>query len=241
MGTTDEVLETQKQKERDMDDERLVAVPEQVLLSEKLVPEICDEIIVSHPREAKGKAKQMDVIEDLSDVETERIGMDIGSPSLTFDTEPSSTQSTLATDLDEVSLISSQIGQTARSQRNKGESIISEHSEGEDETEEEENEEPVLVLRDPVRVRPHDYMARDVVAFLLNYPRRINDPDSTANVRFYNNEIKFRPYGILIDDFHTRAFRRFKLLEEHHGYLILRYSANLIGISSGFFRLENKV
>ena len=242
MDTVNQMPEVQKSEQvRRDDDKNMVAVPDEFVLSEKLVPELCDEIIVSCPEEAKEKVKQTDDVDDPSDVETERIGMDIGSPSLSFDSDTISGEGTLEIDLEEIDLIASHIGQGARSQTTRSRSLTSQHSEDEEERDVKENGEPLLVLRDPVRVRRHDYMARDVAGFLLNYPRRMDDPDSTANVRFYNNEIRFRPYGILIDDFHTRAFRRFKLLEEHHGCLLLRYSANLTGTFNGYFQLENKV
>lgn len=195
--------------------------------ADKGVPEIDkDEIIVTQHQDAKGKGKRTSDIDDLVDEETERIGMDIESVAWNGETTPSSTQPTPVSDSDDTNLIPSQIGQRKQIPTTEAPSVVSENTENVENVKEEE-EHTAVVLRDPVKVRRHDYMARDIAAFLLNYPDHVDDPESTANVRFYNNEIRFRPYGLLIDAFQTRAFRRFKLLEQHHGYPLLRYSANL--------------
>jgi hypothetical protein len=219
MDPINEVPETRESDGTSMDLERTVAAPGTVSLSDQAVPETDnDEIRATQLNGTKGKAKQTSDPEDLDDFETERIGLDIGLPFLAGDLEPSSTQDTLETEADEVNLVPSQSSQTAHTQANSATPALLENSEAVDDEDEEAGTTPILILRDPVRVRRHDYMARDVAAFLLNYPNRVDNPESTANVLFYNNEIRFRPYGILIDDFHTRAFRRFKLLEQHHGY-----------------------
>jgi hypothetical protein len=73
------------------------------------------------------------------------------------------------------------------------------------------------MLTDPVLVRRHDDSIRHVQEFLLNYPENRDHPTSNTNLRFFNNEIRFRPGGLPIDEFHIRARGRFGLLEEHHG------------------------
>jgi Opioid growth factor receptor (OGFr) conserved region len=175
-------------------------------------------------RGAKVKAKRTGNNDGLADKETERVGTDIESVAWGGETVPSFTQSTPLSETDDVNLIPSQMGEMQQIPTTDAPSMVSEDVK---DVKEETEEYTAAVLRDPVRVRRHDYMARDIAAFLLNYPSRVDDPESTANVRFYNNEIRFRPYGLLIDAFHTRAFGHFKILEQHHGYPLLRYSAYL--------------
>ena len=55
--------------------------------------------------------------------------------------------------------------------------------------------------------------------FLLNYPDHREDLNSTINVQFFNNQIRFQPRGVTIDVFHQVAEGRFRLLEAHHGYI----------------------
>jgi hypothetical protein len=204
-------------------EERKVATLDE---ADKSVPEIDkDEIIVAKRQGAKGKGKQTSDTDDLAAEETERIGMDIESVAWNGETTPSSSQPRPVSDSDDVNLSPSQIGQRKQITTTKALSVVSENRENVEQVNEDQ-EYTALVLRDPVKVRRHDYMTRDTVAFLLNYPNHVDDPESTANLRFYNNEIRFRPYGLLIDAFHTRAFRRYKLLEQHHGYSFLRYFAN---------------
>ena len=134
--------------------------------------------------------------------QTERIGMDIEVSTLPSDPEPS-TQETQESDVDDSipePSPSSSRDRPARSPRKEN-----------------TKDKAPVTLSDPVIVRPRDYIARTVRLFLLNYPDERDNKDSTANIRFYNNEIRFRPYGLLIDEFHLRAMGRFRLLEQHHG------------------------
>ena len=80
-----------------------------------------------------------------------------------------------------------------------------------------ETNEVLNTLPDPVIV--NQFVARDVLEFLLNYPDNRDDFSFNSNVSFFNNELRLRPGGLLIDEFHNYAPRRFRLLEEHHGYL----------------------
>ena len=209
--------------DRGATEERTVAALDD---ADKSVPEIDkDEIIVAQRQGAKGKGKRTSDTDDLAEEETEQIGMDIESAAWNGETRPSSSQPRPVSDSDDVNLIPSQTDQRKQITTTEALSGVSENRENAEEVNEDQ-EFTALVLRDPVKVRRHDYMTRDTVAFLLNYPDHVDDPESTANLRFYKNEIRFRPYGLLIDAFHTRAFRRFALLEQHHGYSFLRYSAN---------------
>lgn len=78
---------------------------------------------------------------------------------------------------------------------------------------------PPQSLSDPVKVRREGYTPRDVKDFLLDYPHERSDPRITTNLAFYDNALKFRPYGLHIDEFHVEAHGRFNLLEQHHGYV----------------------
>jgi len=73
-------------------------------------------------------------------------------------------------------------------------------------------------LPDPVIVRQHDYISRDIRDFLQNYPSR-RPSRSTTNLDFYSNQIPFRPGGCTIDHFHTHLFGNHRTLELHHGYI----------------------
>lgn len=76
-----------------------------------------------------------------------------------------------------------------------------------------------FILPDPVIVRPDEFSPRLVQNFLLNYPNVREDPTSTENLQFFNNEIPLRPRGCTIDDFHHLGFGAFDVLEDHHGYI----------------------
>lgn len=117
--------------------------------------------------------------------------------------------------------------ETAMNDTKKPETV--EEGEHMEETEEEEDDREdgkdekdnrTCMLLDPVIVRRHDFIARDVQDFLLNYPDQRDDKDITANIKFYNNEVRFRPYGVPIDEFHERAAGRYRLLEQNHRYTI---------------------
>lgn len=79
-------------------------------------------------------------------------------------------------------------------------------------------EDDPIMLVDPVIVRPHDFYPHSVQDFLLNYPDNRERPGSTLNLRFFNNEFEFKPGGLSIDAFHVAARRKFRFLENHHGY-----------------------
>jgi hypothetical protein len=102
------------------------------------------------------------------------------------------------------------------------EEIEEEEDDGQGGKEEKHNRTGMLL--DPVIVRRHDFIARDVQDFLLNYPDQRDDKDITANIKFYNNEVRFRPYGVPIDEFHERAAGRYRLLEQNHRYTIPQIS-----------------
>lgn len=216
MGTTKEAPQIQESEDTGMEVKRTVAAPEEASkISDPGVPETDKATIrVVERSETKGKGKERGAFDERDDVGSEKIGMDIESLQVTSDSDDSSSQ---GTDADEVNLVPSQTDQMEPEQSNDAESVNSRKSNEGDEEDQGTDEEDILILRDPVRVRRYDYMARDIAAFLLNYPNRDDDPDCTVNARFYRNEIRFRPYGIRIDDFHEQAFRRFKLLEQHHG------------------------
>src|SRR5271154_3708691 len=80
-----------------------------------------------------------------------------------------------------------------------------------------ENDKPDT-LSNPVIVREHDYMSRDIRDFLHNYPTQ-RTLSNITNLQFYSNQIVFRPGGCTIDDFHDRAYGNYRTLENHHGYI----------------------
>jgi len=83
-----------------------------------------------------------------------------------------------------------------------------------------EDDEELPQLTDPMHVRStRRYIARDIQAFLLNYPNQLPSPSNNLNLRFYRNEIPFQPEGIKVDRFHEIAFGNHRLLEYHHGYI----------------------
>ena len=116
--------------------------------------------------------------------------------------------------------------QTAMNDTKEPETVeVGEHMEEIEEEEDggeggkEEKHNRTCMLLDPVIVR-RDFIARDVQDFLLNYPDQRDDKNITANIKFYNNEVRFRPYGVPIDEFHERAAGRYRLLEQNHRYTI---------------------
>ena len=74
-------------------------------------------------------------------------------------------------------------------------------------------------LPNPVIIRCHDSLPYDIRAFLLNYPADCDSPNSNINVAFYANQIPLEPGNLTIDEFHQYVFRRYDLLEAHHGYI----------------------
>ena len=82
-----------------------------------------------------------------------------------------------------------------------------------------ESTSPPLHLTDPMTVGSSRYLPRDIQHFLLNYPDQRDDSNSNSNLKFFRNEIAFRPSGCTIDRFHEIAFQKYKLLERHHGYI----------------------
>ena len=101
------------------------------------------------------------------------------------------------------------------------------------------DKEDPLILPDPVIVRHYDFSPRSVQEFLLNYPDNRENRPSTINLRFFNNEIQFQPNGTFIQNFHEFAYGKYRLLEQHHGYLLLERDL-IIDTFNGFFRLESK-
>ena len=74
-------------------------------------------------------------------------------------------------------------------------------------------------LPNPVIIRCYDALPHDIRAFLLNYPSNRDSPNSNINVAFYANQIPLEPGNLTIDEFHEYVFRRYDLLEVHHGYI----------------------
>jgi hypothetical protein len=87
-------------------------------------------------------------------------------------------------------------------------------------------------LVDPVMVRTGGSLGRDTKAFLLNYPHETDDLTINSNTSFYSNDLKFRPYGLFVDDFLTKAHGKFRLLELHHGYIQWLFPIREQGLNS---------
>jgi hypothetical protein len=59
----------------------------------------------------------------------------------------------------------------------------------------------------------------DTERYRLGYPDLKDDPNLTANAKFYKNEIKSVPDGDFIDTIHAKWFGNYGLLERHHAYI----------------------
>jgi len=82
----------------------------------------------------------------------------------------------------------------------------------------EDDDQPLRLTR-PTLVSSTLYLPRDIQLFLLNYPNQRPYPNHSYNLRFYRNEIPFRPHGVTIDEFHAIACENYRLLERHHAYI----------------------
>ncbi len=58
----------------------------------------------------------------------------------------------------------------------------------------------------------------DIELFLAGYDDEDN-LSATDNVKFYSNEIRCRPDGLLIDELHEQWQGAYKTLEDHHGFI----------------------
>jgi hypothetical protein len=154
--------------------------------------------------------------------ETDRIGEDLEQASIS---EQDPLHHENDTESNAVIDVNSTPDQTAINAAKEPETVeegehLEEREEEEDDREDgkEEKDRRTGMLLDPVIVRRHDFIARDVQDFLLSYPDQRDNKDITANIKFYNNEVRFRPYGVPIDEFHERATGRYRLLEQNHRY-----------------------
>ena len=64
-------------------------------------------------------------------------------------------------------------------------------------------------------------LPRDVQAFIDNYPDQ-EDSGRRDNLKFYSNQLRSRPDGLLIDEMHVQWFGKYSVLESKHGFIQCR-------------------